>query len=204
MKLIYSGKTKGFTPDLEKKISGKLSKLSKHVEQRGEREAHLSHRVVRHLHHICVEVKFYDNNVVAEGANADLDMAACEAIDKLEAQILKLRDRWRDTHRDPKAIRDSKENWDKPVAAVNGSKPAAAPTPLKASAVKASAAKASPAKKPRVFKVVPHDAHKPMTVDEAILEMDGTDPYMVYRDADKNCLSVLVRRADGNFDLIQS
>ena len=36
MRLIYSGKTKDFTPQLEEKISGKLAKLSKLLEQRGE------------------------------------------------------------------------------------------------------------------------------------------------------------------------
>lgn len=193
MKLIYSGKTKEFTPELEEKIGSKLSKLSKHVEQRGEREAHLSHHVVRHLHRICIELKFYDHNVVAEGNNSDLEAAACEAIEKLEVQILKLRDRWRDTHRDPKAVRNVKENWDKPVVA-NG-------TPAKVVATDgAGAAK----QQPRIYEVEPLNGHKPMTVDEALLAMNGKVPYLAFRDADRNCLSVLVRRTDGNFDLIQA
>ena len=44
-----------------------------------------------------------------------------------------------------------------------------------------------------------------MTLQEALLEMErDKDDYVVYRDAAKNCLSVLVRRTDGNFDLIES
>jgi len=43
-----------------------------------------------------------------------------------------------------------------------------------------------------------------MTVDEAMLEMDPTRDYLVYRDAQREGLSVLVRRRDGNFDLIES
>lgn len=193
MKLIYSGKTKEFTPELQEKVEGKLSKLSKHVEQRGEREAHISHQVVRHLHNICLEVKFYDHNVVAEGSNGDLEAAVCEAIEKLEAQILKLRDRWRDTHRDPKAVRNSKENWDQPAAANGSVKAAVEP-----------AVNGSNGKKPRIFRVTPQNGQKPMTVEEAMLEMESSDPYVVYRDADRDCVSVLVRRSDGNFDLIQS
>ncbi len=111
---------------------------------------------------------------------------------RLEAQILKLRDRWRDTHRDPKSVRDSKENWDQ--ARGGGTAPLRPAAPANGTA----------AKKPRIFRVDPQDGRKPMTVDEALIEMEGSDPYMVYRDADQNCLSVLVRRADGNFDLIQS
>ena len=42
-----------------------------------------------------------------------------------------------------------------------------------------------------------------MTIDEAILEMGGVN-YFVYRDSKSDCLSVLVRRADGNLDLIES
>ena len=190
MKLIYSGKTKDFTPELEEKIEGKLSKLSKHVEQRGEREAYITHQTERHLHKISIEVKFHDHAVVAEGADSDCEAAACEAIEKLEAKILKLRERWRDTRRDPKGVRDSKENWDQavPVAAA-GAKPAVNGTP---------------SRKPRVFHVNYDDGRKPMTLDEALLEIESSDDYVVYRDADKNCLSVLVRRSDGNFDLIES
>jgi hypothetical protein len=47
-----------------------------------------------------------------------------------------------------------------------------------------------------------------MTLDEALLEMDNTRDYLVYRDADRDAepegFSVLVRRRDGHFDLIES
>ena len=43
-----------------------------------------------------------------------------------------------------------------------------------------------------------------MTLDEALLEMEEDRDYLVYRDADKECVSVLVRRRDGHFDLIES
>ena len=38
MKLIVSGKTKEFTPDVQEKFSLKLAKLSKLIERRGERD----------------------------------------------------------------------------------------------------------------------------------------------------------------------
>jgi hypothetical protein len=43
-----------------------------------------------------------------------------------------------------------------------------------------------------------------MTLDEAVLEMDNTRDYLVYRDTQREGVSVLVRRRDGNFDLIES
>lgn len=188
MKLIYSGKTKEFTPELEEKVTAKLAKLSKLIEQRGEREAHVTHCKERHLHKVEIVVNFYDHALIAEGADSDLETALCDAIEKLESKALKLRSRWRDTHRDPKTVRSSKENWgasekevDVPPAASNGT-----------------------SRKPRVFRVNHSDGRKPMTLDEALLEMEQQSDYMVYRDSDKNCLSVLVRRPDGNYDLIES
>ena len=199
MKLIVSGKTKDFTPELEEKFSAKISKLSKFIERRGEREAHVTHQVERHLHKVEIVVNFYDHALVGEGIDADLDTALCHAVEKLEKQIVKLRNKWRDTHRDPKATRSLKEDWD-------GVEPTAESTPAPASMN----GKGNPKSNgqpvhPKIFRVDYTEDRKPMTLQEAILDMqrDGDD-YVVYRDASRDCLSVLVRRADGNFDLIES
>lgn len=188
MKLIYSGKTKEFTPELEEKITIKLAKLSRLVESRGEREIHLIHKTERRLHRIEITMNFYDHALVGEGSDADLPTSALQAIEKLEKQLLKQRERWRDTHRDAKEVRQSKENWDSegvPSSGANGIAPAGGGA------------------KPKVFRVNYNDGSKPMTLDEAMLEIDGTD-YVVFRNSDRNCLSVLVKRTDGNFDLIES
>ena len=55
MKVIYTGKTKDFTPQLEKKVEAKLAKLGKLIEQRGEKEAHVCHRQERHLHKVDIK-----------------------------------------------------------------------------------------------------------------------------------------------------
>ncbi|MBV9081698.1 MAG: ribosome-associated translation inhibitor RaiA [Acidobacteriaceae bacterium] len=195
MKLIYSGKTKDFTPELEERITGKLSKLSKFIEQRGEREAHVAHTVERHLHKVEVIVNFYDHSLIAEGADPDLETAFCQAVEKLEGQVVKMRSRWRDTHRDPKIVRSTKENWDQSFPKAGS---LAAELPAKAGV------NGSGARKPKIFRVNYKEDSKPMTLDEAVLEMENHPDYFVYRDAAKNCLSVLVRRADGNLDLIES
>jgi hypothetical protein len=56
----------------------------------------------------------------------------------------------------------------------------------------------------KVFRVDPKGGRKPMTVDEAKLELENDGDYVVFTDAKKDCVCVLMRRADGNFDLIQS
>jgi putative sigma-54 modulation protein len=190
MKLIYSGKTKEFTPEMERKVEAKLAKLSKMIEQRGEREAHVTHRLERHLHKVEIVTNVYDHSLIGEAADADLAAAFNQALENLEKQILKLRNRWRDTHRDPKSVRASKEGWED-QASPEGQNPGGNPNAV------------STRVKPKIFRV-DYDGRKPMTVEEALLEMETQADYVVYRDSDRDCLSVLVRRRDGNFDLIES
>jgi putative sigma-54 modulation protein len=197
MKLIFSGKTKDFAPDLQRKFSAKLAKLSKLIEHRGEREAHIMHQVQRHLHKVEVIVNFYDHALIGEGSDADLDKALIGATAKLEKQVLKLRGRWRDTHRDAKSVRSDKENWLAEAPAAAGNVPATSSAKAKTNGLARNL-------KPRIFKVNYREGRKPMTVEEAILEMDANVNYVVYRDSSRDCLSVLVRRADGNLDLIES
>ncbi len=192
MKLIYSGKTKEFTPEFEERVAVKLAKLSKISEQRGEREVHFVHHVERHLHKVEILMNFYDHPLVGEATDTDLTVALTQAAEKLEKQLIKHRDRWRDTHRDAKAVRADKENWD------------GAPAGAEAIEKDGKTGVNGTARKPRIFRVNYDDGHKPMTLEEALLEMDGHTDYVVYRNSQSNCLSVLIKRPDGNFDLIES
>jgi putative sigma-54 modulation protein len=192
MKIIYSGKTKEFTPDLEDKVSAKLSKLSKFVERRGEREVHLTHQTERHLHRVKLTMNFYDHGLVGEGADPDLPTAVNHAIEKLEKQLREARTRWRDTHRDAKTVRSGK-SWE-------GNAKPAEPERVE----RASKTSNGTGRKPKIFRVNYTEDRKPMTLEEAILELEKDGDYVVYRDSSKDCLSVLLRRSDGNFDLIES
>jgi putative sigma-54 modulation protein len=196
MKLVVSGKTKEFTPELERKFTAKLTKLGKHIEQRGERDAKLYLDTERHLQKVELIVNWYDHSLIALGADPDLDTALCQALEKLEKQILKLRARWRDTHRDPKAVRSTKESWEE-----NASPVAVEVMPEKPGKSRSNGRPA----KPRVYRIDYNEDRKPMTLEEAMIEMESDDSgYVVYRDSQRDCLSVLVRRPDGNFDLIES
>jgi putative sigma-54 modulation protein len=198
MKLIFSGKTKEFTSGLQEKFSAKLAKIGKLVERRGEREAHVMHQMQRHLHKVEVVVNFHNHALIGEGSDTELDKALIGAAAKLEKQVLKLRGRWRDTHRDAKSVRDSKESWAEEQAAP------AQPAKLLKSPAAPKSNGAARRVKPKIFKVNYREDRKPMTLDEAILEIGSSVNYFVYRDSSRDCLSVLVRRADGNLDLIES
>ena len=56
----------------------------------------------------------------------------------------------------------------------------------------------------RVYKVEDHKKRKPMTVEEAVLDLDKKRDYVVYRDADTGRTTVLIRRRDGHFDLVEA
>lgn len=193
MKLIYSGKTKDFTPELEDKITVKLGRLSRLIEQRGEREIHLTHQVERHLHKIEITMNFYDHSLVGEGADTEIATAVSCAIEKLEKQLVRIRERWRDTHRDAKSVRSDKESWEETETQPAGPIVRSPETAI-----------GTNGRKPKIFRVNYTEDRKPMTLEEAVLEIGNDLDYYVYRDSEHNCLAVLVRRIDGNFDLIQS
>jgi putative sigma-54 modulation protein len=207
MKLIVSGKTKEFTPELQEKFGLKLAKLSKLIERRGEREAHVMHHMERHLHKVEVVMNLYDHQVAVNSSAADLDSALIDAAVKLEKQVVKMRTKWRTTHRNAKEVRSSKESWDAPEKLTTAKTAAVAKNGNGKGNGVALNGKAPGLKrvvKPKIFRVNYDEDRKPMTMDEAMMEMESGEMYTVFRNSQENCISVLVRRADGNFDLIES
>ena len=132
------------------------------------------------------------------GENTDLTTAICDALKKLEKQIVKLRSRWRDTHRDPKTTRASKES---------GSETGESETSQAGAGNRAKAViQSGTITRLREFTSSPYPEDvKPMTLEEALLVMDEKLDYMVYRDCDR--LSTCVRdcgAATAHFDLIEA
>lgn len=178
MKITYTGRQVELAPAQLKKLEGRFAKVGKLLDGRRECEAHVILSLERHLHHAEVTVNYFNHQLVGLGSNSDLFTAIHSAIEKLEKQALKQRTKWRDTKRTPRKTTVPSE-------------PAA------------TAAAAEPETEGRVYKVNHHQKRKPMTLDEAILEMDKKQNYLVYRDAETDRVSVLVRRSDGHFDLVE-
>jgi putative sigma-54 modulation protein len=172
MNVSYKGMKPELAPKIQAKLDAKFAKLSKLLEQRGEREAHVVVSQEGHLQRAEITIRFYDHQLAGEGVNADLFTALSEALLKIEKQAVKQRGKWREKHR-REALPPERE-----------------------------LAETNPAR--RVFRVNDNGRRKPITLDEALLLMDKDRDYVVYRDADKQCVSVLVRRRDGHFDLIEA
>jgi putative sigma-54 modulation protein len=201
MKITYTGKFEEIPSRQRAKLEAKLQKLSKVLEQRGEKEAHVVLTQQRFLHKVEITMNAWDHALVGIATDGDIAVAAHEAFERLEKQLLKLRARWRDTKR----VRDKEADGEKASATLQAAGPGlkkAKPVPIVPHAKASAGAKKAPPK--QVFRVNHSDGRKPMTLEEAMLEMEASQDYLVYRDAQTDRVTVLMRRSDGHFDLIES
>jgi putative sigma-54 modulation protein len=195
MKVSYKGVPHDLPPKLQEKLDAKFGKLSKLLEQRGEKEAHVVVTQERHLHNAEITLQFYDHQMVAIGSNGDLFAAMSEALVKLEKQAVKHRSRFREKGR---RSAPAKTDLATPVRG-NRSKKVKQSAAERSSNAAAERAESGP----QIFRVNHHDRRKPITVEEALIHMEDGRDYMIYRDSEKECVSVLVRRKDGHFDLVE-
>jgi putative sigma-54 modulation protein len=184
MKITYTGRQVELAPAQFKKLEAQFAKLGKLLDGKQQSDAHVVLSLERHLHHAEVTVNYYNHALVGIGSNADLFTAIHSASEKLEKQLLKARTKWRDSKRAPR----------KGTAAT--AEPAS-PEPEAESETESEPAR-------RIFKVNHHEKRKPMTLEEALLEMEKDRSSLVYRDAATDRVSVLLRRQDGHFDLVEA
>lgn len=177
MKIAYTGRLEKLDPVSQKKLDVRVAKLSKMLDGRGEKEAHVIFTRQRHLHQAEITVNYYDHPMVGVGDATEKLPALLTAIDKLEKQVVKHRTKWRDTRRNG-----------------NGGLKAAAPVEAPPAADEAEA--------PRVNRV--RLTRKPMNAEEAMLEMNAKKNYIAFRDSDSGGVSILIRRPDGHFDLVEA
>ena len=184
MKITYTGRQVELAPAQLKKLEAQFLKIGKLLDGRRECEAHVILSLERHLHHAEVTVNYYNHQLAGLGSNADMFTAIHSAAGKLEKQCVKAVTKWRDAKRTPHKAASEVE--------------AESPAPQN------SEPEAEPEVEHRVYRVNHHQKRKPMTLDEALLAMDARRDYLVYRDSETGRVSVLVRRRDGDFDLVEA
>lgn len=181
MKITYTGRQVELAPAQLKKLEGRFAKIGKLLDGRRECEAHVILSLERHLHQAEATVNYYDHQLVGAGSSNDLFTAIHSAAEKLEKQAVKARTKFRDTKRTRRKEAVAEAPATEAVEAGNEGESAR-----------------------RVYHVDHHKQRKPMTLDEAVMEMDQSRDYLVYRDSETERVSVLVRRRDGHFDLIEA
>ena len=186
MKITYTGRQVELAPAQLKKLEARFAKIGKLLSGKRECEAHVVLSLERHLHHAEATIRYFNHQLVGLGSSSELFEAIHSAAEKLEKQAVKSRTKWRDNKRAPRpAIQEEP------------------PAPVKPAGKKKVAAIAEPEPDRLIYHVENHKKRKPMTLEEAVLEMDGRD-YLVYRDAKTERMVMLVRRRDGHFDMVEA
>ena len=190
MNITWTGKQEFLDPKQQKNLDSKLAKVSKLLDGNGksDKRAHVILHHHKNQHRAEVTLNYLDHQLASEHLDGDQFTAINMAIEKLEKQILKVRDKRRDTKKGPR------EGWDKGAAAnaISAAEPAA----------NGISAEQSGTGRQMIFRVAPGET-KPMTAEEAVVEMEAEDPYFVYLDSATNRPAVILRRADGHFDLVE-
>jgi putative sigma-54 modulation protein len=184
MKVTYTGRQVELAPAQLKKLEARFAKIGKLLSGKKECEAHVVLSLERHLHHAEATIRYFNHQLVGLGSSSDLFEAIHGAAEKLEKQAVKSRTKWRDNKRSPRPA--AQEEAAPPPKASGKKKPEPEPEPDRL-----------------IYHVENHKKRKPMTLEEAMLEMDGRD-YLVYRDAKTERMVMLVRRKDGHFDMVEA
>ena len=176
MKYEYTGRHLEVTPALKTHVENHFDKI-KHLFNSNNAKAHIIIEVEKGGRHRAeVILKWRDNVLTATSKQPDMYLSLTQTIDKIEKQALKLKNKIIDKHHKAKKV----------------------------SSVAAPGDEVKPdAKTPKIVNVKRY-AVKPMTDDEAVLRLrDEENQFIVFRDAESEKVSVLYKRKDGNYGLIQ-
>ena len=176
MRVEYTGRQIEVTPAIQKFTEGHLKKIRKLLGESIEVHAILTVEKYRHIAEINLKSRSFKLNGVEE--TNDMYSSINAVLEKIERQALKAKDR--------KIAKKRK------TSAANSERSLAVPE----------SGRANP-DHPRIIRTESHAA-KPMTVEEAVLEVTNSKiDFLVFRNAESEKVSVVYRRKDGNFGLIE-
>ncbi len=178
MKFEYTGRHIEVTPALRSHVEEHFERLN-HLFDGDSRNAHIIIEVEKNKHRAEVIVKWRNEVLTATTIAADMYKSLSQTIDKIEKQALKLKSKIIDKHHKAKKVSTVVPPADK--------------TEEISSALNTS-------------KIIDSNNYpvKPMTVEEAILRLnDEENQFLVFRNADNERISVVYKRKDGNYGLIQ-
>jgi putative sigma-54 modulation protein len=180
MRLVLTGRHLDISPGLRTLVNKKLARLERTLG-----DAIVSAQVVcvRHKDRLEVDVTLHmrGDHVLAGKASGDTwQSVLTAAINKIGRQGNKVKEKW--TERKRRAVKPAAEPEVVPSAPVDG-------RPRRQG--------------PRVVRLT-RTALKPMTVETAAIELAASgEPYLVFRNAESDGLSVLLRRSNGEFGLLE-
>jgi putative sigma-54 modulation protein len=177
MRLEITGRHVDVTAPLRQLIDRRLARLGRVLN-----DAALSAQVIltrekyRHLTEIIIHARG-DHTMRGTGEGNAWPASMRQAAEKIEQQAHKLKGKWNGRQRGAVGRR--------------------------AMAPPAAAAAAEPGSARRIIRATRY-AVKPMSVEDAALRVEaGPDTFLVFRNADTDGVSIVYRRKDGNFGLIE-
>jgi putative sigma-54 modulation protein len=186
MDFEYTGRHVDVTPALRAHVEEHFGKIESIFENATTARAHVIIDVVKNRHIAEILLHWREHTLTAKDTNADMYRALTRCVDKIEKQALKLKKKMIERKQDAT-----------PLSAVA---PDTSPEPESAAE---SAADGGERRQGRIIAARRYRV-KPMTPEEAVMSLaeDG-DQFVVFRDSDTDRLSVLYKRKDGNYGLIQ-
>ena len=177
MKIEFTGRNFTVSPAIRKHVTEHFKKIEAVLSEAT--RAHVILSVEKHHRNVVeIVVHWKDRSLTSKADTTDMYVAATQAIEKVRSQAVKVKGR----------IIDRKQS----APAVSR----VAPSPVPPVAAEAPA--------PRIIRSRKH-AVKPMTPDEAVLLFEETkDPFVVFQNADSGRVSIVFKRKDGNFGLIEA
>lgn len=100
MKVTFAGKQDQLTASQQRKLALAFGRLSKHLERRGEKAAQVILSVERHLKHAEVRINYYGHTIIGQAAGAEQFTSIMQAVEKIEKQVMRNREKWRNTKRE--------------------------------------------------------------------------------------------------------
>ncbi len=188
MEFEYTGRHIDVTPALRAHVEEHFGKVGNLFGNASTARAHVIIDVVKNRHIAEILFHWREHTLTAKDTNADMYQALTRCIDKIEKQALKLK----------KKIIERKQDAVPLSAVAPDTSPADTGT-----AAEETAASAGSERQPRIIAARRYKV-KPMTAEEAVMSLaDDGDQFVVFRDSDTDRLSVLYKRKDGNYGLIQ-
>lgn len=174
MRLDIKGRHVTITPALRQLITGRVTQFERKLN-----DAALSIRVVftKEKYRLLTEIVLHtrgDHVLRGDGEADNWPLSVKQAADKIEQQAQKLKGKWNGRKR--------------------GATRASAAAPV---------APAERAEGPRIIRNRRYTV-KPMSLDDASLQLaEGSETFVVFRNADSEAITILYRRKDGNLGLIE-
>ena len=190
MRIHYTGRNAGISDDQKQKVHRKFEKIHKILGPERSLEAHVTLSRQRHLCEAEVTLNALNHTLVVTGSDEEPYPALVEAVGKLEKQAVKNKHKMIDTRR-------SERGRSQRVVAEDTTAPDAV-------GAKQRSGGRLQSHTPRVLRG-DDIAPKPLSVEGAVLKLEelGRD-HLTFRNAEDGRVNVLMRRRDGNLELIEA